>query len=40
MRQYEAQEKCNRSEQDLQFTKLQGHILKSNYTNTITQITL
>lgn len=38
MRQYEAQEKCNRSEQDLQFTKLQGHNLevklhKHNYTN-------
>lgn len=36
MCQYEAQEKYTISEQDLQFPKLQGHILKSNYTNTIT----
>lgn len=40
MCQCEAQEKCSRLQQDLQFTKLQGQILKSNYTNTITQITL
>lgn len=36
MCQYEAQEKYTISEHDQQFTKLQGHIFKSNYTNTIT----